>query len=104
MFGPSYMSHPTFVFLDGVSLGTFVRIQYDGGGAAGVWEGTYQGIDNRGNALFYNLFNPTTNTTLTGITRMLKYPFRLLISEKLKLHFLVMLLNHQVMFWMGTQG
>ncbi|WP_156290844.1 hypothetical protein [Oceanobacillus salinisoli] len=64
------MHNPTFIFFNGLAIGTFVTIQFDGGGAAGVWEGTFQGIDNRGNALFYNLYNPTTNTTLSGITRL----------------------------------
>ncbi|MDQ0233504.1 hypothetical protein [Metabacillus malikii] len=62
--------HSTVEFLNGIALGQFVRVQYDGGGAFGVWEGTYQGLDRNGNVLFYNLFNPASNTTLTGVTRV----------------------------------
>ncbi|MDQ0233503.1 hypothetical protein [Metabacillus malikii] len=62
--------HSTIEFLNGLSIGQFVRVQFDGGGAFGVWEGTYQGTDQNGNVMFYNLFNPATNTTLTGVTRI----------------------------------
>ncbi|KIL40108.1 hypothetical protein SD70_15625 [Gordoniibacillus kamchatkensis] len=58
------------IFLNGVSIGTMVTIQFDGGGVAGVWRGRFQGFDGRGNALFTRLTSFTTGRVLPGITRI----------------------------------
>lgn len=57
-------------FLNGISIGTLVTIQFDGGGVAGVFRGTFQGLDGRGNALFTALTSVTTGVVLPGITRI----------------------------------
>lgn len=57
-------------FLNGISIGTLVTIQFDGGGVAGVWRGTFEGFDGRGNALFTGLTSVTTGTVLPGISRI----------------------------------
>lgn len=58
-------------FLRSLAPGTpNVNIQFDGGGVSGVFVGTFQGTDSRGNFLFTNLASRTTNVVLPGITRI----------------------------------
>jgi len=57
-------------FLRTLAPGTLVTIQFDGGGIGGVFVGNFQGTDARGNFLFTNLRNLTTNITLPGVTRI----------------------------------
>lgn len=59
-------------FLQSLPPGTAgVNIQFDGGGVAGVFVGTFQGTDGRGNFLFTGLTSRTTPPViLPGITRI----------------------------------
>lgn len=50
---------------------TDVNIQFDGGGVSGVFVGTFQGTDGRGNFLFTDLTSRTDPTiSFPGITRI----------------------------------
>jgi hypothetical protein len=58
-------------FLRSLAPGTpNVNIQFDGGGVGGVFVGTFQGTDGRGNFLFTNLASRTTNVVFPGLTRI----------------------------------
>ncbi|MFD1956196.1 hypothetical protein ACFSL6_18935 [Paenibacillus thailandensis] len=56
-------------FLLTLNPGTPVAFQFDGGGVLGLWQGTFQGVDTLGNALFTNVVN-AGGTTIAGITRI----------------------------------
>ena len=57
-------------FLASLSPGTpNVRFQYDGGGFTGYWIGTYQGIDQQGNAVFSAVSN-YAGTAIPGLHRI----------------------------------
>ncbi|WP_339324354.1 hypothetical protein [Paenibacillus sp. FSL W8-0194] len=57
-------------FLENLSPGTRIRIQFDGGGIQGAFRGTFEGMDGFGNALFTDLRSLTTGIRLRRLTRI----------------------------------